>query len=83
MLRCCGLLPDLQLLPAADLTEIGEKGVNLSGGQRQRCALARVAYSRTDVVLCDDPLSALDAKVQVHNTQHLVHSTQDTVHTIS
>ncbi|KAG6918643.1 hypothetical protein DXG01_012762 [Tephrocybe rancida] len=30
------LLPDLHVLPDADLTEIGEKGINLSGGQKQR-----------------------------------------------
>jgi ABC-type multidrug transport system fused ATPase/permease subunit len=28
--RCC-LQPDLDILPAGDLTEIGEKGINLSG----------------------------------------------------
>lgn len=26
----------MQMLPAQDFTEIGEKGVNLSGGQKQR-----------------------------------------------
>lgn len=57
------LLPDLETLPAGDLTEIGERGVNLSGGQRARVALARAAYADADVVLLDDPLSALDARV--------------------
>ena len=51
---------DLALLPAGDLTEIGERGVNLSGGQKQRIGLARAAYANADVVLLDDPFSALD-----------------------
>ncbi len=51
---------------AGDGTEIGEKGVNLSGGQRQRVALARACYAGADVVLLDDPLSAVDAHVGRH-----------------
>jgi hypothetical protein len=35
----CALGPDLKLMPAGDLQEIGEKGVNLSGGQQQRVNL--------------------------------------------
>lgn len=27
----CALLPDLEVLPAGDQTEIGERGINLSG----------------------------------------------------
>lgn len=45
-------------------TEIGEKGVNLSGGQKQRVALARAYLSRPQVVLLDDPLSAVDADTE-------------------
>jgi ATP-binding cassette subfamily C (CFTR/MRP) protein 1 len=31
-IKICELKRDLQILPAGDLTEIGEKGINLSGG---------------------------------------------------
>jgi ABC-type multidrug transport system fused ATPase/permease subunit len=51
---------------AGDETEIGEKGINLSGGQRARVALGRACYAAADVVLLDDPLSAVDAHVGRH-----------------
>ena len=56
----CQFEPDLKLMPAGDLTEIGEKGINLSGGQKARLSLARAVYKRPDVVIMDDPISALD-----------------------
>ena len=31
-IKLCELERDLEILPAGDLTEIGEKGINLSGG---------------------------------------------------
>ncbi|XP_054838697.1 ATP-binding cassette sub-family C member 2 isoform X2 [Eublepharis macularius] len=66
VLKACALLPDLQLLPGGDLTEIGEKGINLSGGQKQRVSLARAVYNNADVYLLDDPLSAVDSHVGRH-----------------
>ncbi|KAJ7510427.1 ABC protein [Mycena galericulata] len=57
------LLPDLQLLPDGDLTEIGEKGINLSGGQKQRVNIARALYYNAEIIIFDDPLSAVDANV--------------------
>ncbi|KAF8972123.1 hypothetical protein BDZ97DRAFT_1913365 [Flammula alnicola] len=57
------LLHDLELLPDGDLTEIGEKGVNLSGGQKQRINVARALYYDSDIIVMDDPLSAVDAHV--------------------
>jgi ABC-type multidrug transport system fused ATPase/permease subunit len=63
VLDACALRADLAALPAGDATEIGERGINLSGGQKARVSLARAAYMRADVVVLDDPLSALDAEV--------------------
>ncbi|KAF9210521.1 Canalicular multispecific organic anion transporter 2 [Podila verticillata] len=72
IVMACGLLPDIDMLPAGDLTEIGERGINLSGGQKQRVSLARAAYEDADLYLLDDPLSAVDAHVDQHLWQHLI-----------
>ncbi|XP_063286386.1 multidrug resistance-associated protein 1-like [Pelobates fuscus] len=72
VLESCALLPDLEILPSGDRTEIGEKGVNLSGGQKQRVSLARAVYCNTDVYLLDDPLSAVDAHVGKHIFDHVI-----------
>ncbi|KAF9898957.1 Multidrug resistance-associated protein 1, partial [Linnemannia zychae] len=67
-----GLLPDVEMLPAGDQTEIGERGINLSGGQKQRVSLARAAYQNADIYLFDDPLSAVDAHVDQHLWENLI-----------
>jgi hypothetical protein len=63
VLDVCSLRQDMAILPAGDLTEIGERGINISGfveysilsnrqfcrGQKARCALARAVYADRDV----------------------------------
>ncbi|KAI1377370.1 ATP-binding cassette transporter protein YOR1-like protein [Hypoxylon crocopeplum] len=66
VVRACALQPDLDMLPNGDSTEIGERGITISGGQKQRLNIARAIYFDADIVLMDDPLSAVDAHVGRH-----------------
>jgi len=52
-------------------TRIGEQGMALSGGQRQRVALARAILARPEVLILDDPLSALDVHTEERVTRAL------------
>lgn len=70
-IRACQLELDLEMLKGGDLTEIGEKGVNLSGGQKARISLARAVYAGCDIVLMDDPVSALDSGVKQEVFEHV------------
>ncbi|PVU97818.1 hypothetical protein BB559_001883 [Furculomyces boomerangus] len=63
VIKACELEKDIEMLKGGDNAEIGEKGINISGGQRACISLARAVYSKADVYLLDDPLSAVDAHV--------------------
>ena len=66
VIDACALRPDLEILPNGDMTEIGERGITVSGGQKQRLNIARAVYFDSDIILMDDPLSAVDAHVGRH-----------------
>ncbi|WFR56736.1 ABC transporter ATP-binding protein [Anaerocolumna sp. AGMB13025] len=41
-------------------TELGERGTALSGGERQRLALARLWFSKSNIIILDEATSAMD-----------------------
>lgn len=55
---------EIENLPQAFKTLVGERGTTLSGGQKQRVAIARALIKRPSIFIFDDCLSAVDAKTE-------------------
>ncbi|OLY82924.1 Multidrug resistance-associated protein 4 [Smittium mucronatum] len=72
VVNACTLDKDFIAFEKRENTLIGEKGATLSGGQKARVALARAIYTRANVYLLDDPLSAVDPKVARHLFDHVI-----------
>lgn len=62
---------DILLMPRSYNTLVGENGISLSGGQRQRMSIARALLKRSQILILDDALSAVDAKTETEILQSL------------
>jgi ATP-binding cassette subfamily B protein len=62
--RMAAVETDIQELPRQFESYLGERGVNLSGGQKQRITIARALAIDPKIIILDDCLSAVDARVE-------------------
>lgn len=76
VLRLTGLDAVAAKHPLGVNLQIGEGGDGLSGGQRQLVSLARCLLARPQLVLMDEPTSAMDTQTEMQFMDHLMRATE-------
>ncbi|HHT9112544.1 MAG: ABC transporter ATP-binding protein [Planctomycetes bacterium] len=71
--RMAGIESEIQELPYRYESYLGERGINLSGGQKQRITIARALAINPNIIILDDCLSAVDARVEEIIIKNILH----------
>jgi ATP-binding cassette subfamily B protein len=58
-------------------TEFDDKGVNLSGGEGQKLAVARAFYKDANLIILDEPSSALDPIAEYNLNRSMLHAAEE------
>src|SRR5699024_6515529 len=69
VLEASGVAEIIEALPDGLDSPVRDFGSNLSGGQRQRLALARALHANAEVLVLNDPTSAVDSVTEVSIAQ--------------
>ena len=69
VLEASGVAEIIEALPDGLDSLVRDSGSNLSGGQRQRLALARALHANAEVLVLNDPTSAVDSVTEVSIAQ--------------
>ena len=70
---------DVAAFPKGVKTKLMERGLSISGGQRQRIALARSLYTQSQLIILDDPFSAVDINMEKAIMKNLRENTENGV----
>ncbi len=69
--RYASIHQEINDMPDAYETVVGERGVTLSGGQKQRISIARSLIGRPDILVLDNALSAVDTDTETKISAYL------------
>ncbi len=75
--RMAAIESEIQELPYQYESYLGERGINLSGGQKQRITIARALAINPNIIILDDCLSAVDARVEENIIKNILKNYPD------
>ncbi len=70
---------EVKQMPEGAATPVGNSGIRLSGGQQARTALARTLFNAQNILVLDDPFSAVDRYTEQNIVENLRALSEDKI----